>query len=102
MVYAAARRCICRARVSSAGSSLFIRNWRMGCAHEGAAISSTATTATWSRPARRGGGGLAGLHVIAYDAPPRALVDGVEHFLPATLAAAALAVALLLASRLVR
>src|SRR3954467_14549323 len=58
MVYAAARRCICRARVSSAGSSLFIRNWRMGCAHEGAAISSTATTATWTRTAGLEVGGL--------------------------------------------
>src|SRR3954469_10590921 len=58
MVYAAARRCICRARVSSAGSSLFIRNWRMGRAHEGAAISSTATTATWTRTAGLEVGGL--------------------------------------------
>src|SRR4051812_21954554 len=30
----------------------------MGCAHEGAAISSTARTATWMRAARLGGGGL--------------------------------------------
>ena len=30
----------------------------MGCAHEGAAISSTATTATWTRAAGLGGGGL--------------------------------------------
>ena len=30
----------------------------MGCAHEGAAISSTATTATWTRVAGLGGGGL--------------------------------------------
>src|SRR4051812_32218472 len=30
----------------------------MGCAHEGAAISSTARTATWTRAAGLGGGGL--------------------------------------------
>ena len=30
----------------------------MGCAHEGAAISSTARTATWTRSAGLGGGGL--------------------------------------------
>ena len=30
----------------------------MGLAHEGAAISSTARTATWTREARLGGGGL--------------------------------------------
>src|SRR3954467_2016260 len=58
MVYAAARRCICRAKVSSVGSSLFIRNWRMGWAHEGAAISSTVKTATWMRVAVLGVGGL--------------------------------------------
>src|SRR3954470_17468826 len=58
MVYAAARRCTCRAKVSSVDSSLFTRNWRMGWAHEGAAISSTARTATWTRTAGLGGGGL--------------------------------------------
>ena len=30
----------------------------MGCAHEGAAISSTTSTATWTRAAGLGGGGL--------------------------------------------
>src|SRR3954471_11956376 len=58
MVYAAARRCTCRAKVSSDGSSLFTRNWRMGWAHEGAAISSAARTATWTRAAGLGVGGL--------------------------------------------
>ena len=47
-----------RAEVSSVGSSLFTRNLRMGWAHEGAAISSTARTATWTRAAGLGGGGL--------------------------------------------
>jgi hypothetical protein len=46
--------------------------------------------------------GLAGLHVVAYDAPPNALVDGVAELPPALAAAGALAVALLGASRLVR
>src|SRR3954468_7479107 len=58
MVYAAARRCICRAKVSSGGSSLFTRNWRMGWAHEGAAISSTVKAATWTRVAGLRVGGL--------------------------------------------
>src|SRR3954469_1492239 len=58
MVYAAARRCICRAKVSSDGSSLFTRNWRMGWAHEGVVISSTVRTATWTRAAGLGVGGL--------------------------------------------
>jgi hypothetical protein len=47
--------------------------------------------------------GVLGLiHVLAYEAPPRALVDGVAEVVPATLAVAALAAALLAASRLVR
>src|SRR3954469_18444850 len=58
MVYAAARHCTCRAKVSSVHSCLSTRNLRIGCAHEGAAISSTARTATWTRAAGLGGGGL--------------------------------------------
>src|SRR3954471_23113081 len=58
MVYATARRCICRAKVSSDDSSLFIRNWRMGWAHEGAVISWIVKTATWTRAAGLGVGGL--------------------------------------------
>src|SRR3954469_10523625 len=58
MVYAAARHCTCRAKVSSVHSCLSTRNLRIGCAHEGAAISSTARTATWTRTAGLGGGGL--------------------------------------------
>src|SRR4051812_40820938 len=47
-----------RAKISSVGSSLLTRNLRMGCAHEGAAISSTARTATSTRATGLGGGGL--------------------------------------------
>ena len=50
--------CTCRAEISSVGSSLLTRNLRMGWAHEGAAISSTARTATWTRAVGLGGGGL--------------------------------------------
>ena len=37
---------------------MFTRNLRMGWAHEGAAISSTARTATWTRAVGLGGGGV--------------------------------------------
>ena len=47
-----------RAKISSVGSSLLTRNLRMGWAHEGAAISSTASTMTWTRATGLGGGGL--------------------------------------------
>ena len=49
IVYAAARRCTCRARISSTGSSLLTRKLRMGWAHDGAVTSSVANTATATR-----------------------------------------------------
>src|SRR3954467_5760655 len=49
IVYAPARRWTCLASVSSAGSSCFGRNWRMGGAHDGAVPSSIANAATATR-----------------------------------------------------
>ena len=49
IVYAAARRCISLAAISSAGSSLLTRNLRMGWAHEGAVTSSSVNVATITR-----------------------------------------------------
>ena len=43
----------------------------MGCAHEGAAISSTATIATWTRVAGLGGGGLESVAACWIDGVPR-------------------------------
>ena len=43
----------------------------MGCAHEGAAISSAARTATWTRAARLGGGGLESAAACWIDEVPR-------------------------------
>ena len=43
----------------------------MGCAHEGAAISSIATTATWTRAAGLGGGGLESTAACWADEVPR-------------------------------
>src|SRR4051812_1974133 len=48
-LYAPARRWTCLAFVSSAGSSWFVRKWRMGRAHDGAMTSSIANAATATR-----------------------------------------------------
>ena len=56
MVYVAARRCTCRAEISSAGISLFTRKLRIGWAHTSAVISSTIITATCIGVAGLGGG----------------------------------------------
>ena len=70
MAYAAARCCTCRAEISSAGSSLFTMNLRMGWAHEGVAISTTAKTVTWTRVAGPGGGGLESAAACCVDEVP--------------------------------
>lgn len=70
MVYAATRHCTCRAEISSVDSSLFTRKLRMGCAHEGAAISSTARTATCTRAVGLGGGGLESAAACCVDEVP--------------------------------
>ena len=56
MVYAAARRCTCRTKISSAGSSPLTRKLRIGCAQDGA--STTVMTATGVMVAGLGGSGL--------------------------------------------
>lgn len=56
IVYADARRCTCRARISSAGSSPLTRKLRIGWAHDGA--STTVITATGTRAVGLGDGGL--------------------------------------------
>ena len=42
----------------------------MGCAHEGAAISSTTSTTTWTRAAGLGGGGLESAAACWFDEVP--------------------------------